>query len=124
MSDEKLIFDCAIRYTTRYDPAIWPNPKKFDPTRFLDVKLPSMAEGHLTPNQKKVFVPFGGGTRMCLGINLAYLELRLGLALFFRECRGASLAKSMSLDDMAPDHFFVSSPRGRKCLITLGNKHD
>lgn len=124
MRDEKLIFACAIRYTTRYDPAIWPNPKEFDPTRFLDVKLPSMAEGHLTPNQKKVYVPFGGGTRMCLGINLAYLELRLGLALFFRECRGASLAKSMSLDVMAPDHFFVSSPRGRKCLITLGNKHD
>lgn len=108
-----------IRYTTRYDSSIWPDPLKFDPTRFLDVKLPSMAEGNLTPAQKKVYVPFGGGTRMCLGINLAYLELRLGLALFFRECKGARLSTTMSPGDMIPDHFFVSSPRGRRCLVTL-----
>ncbi|GIZ42214.1 hypothetical protein CKM354_000549000 [Cercospora kikuchii] len=108
-------------YTTRYDPNIWPDPLKFDPTRFLDVKLPSMAEGTLTPVQKKVYVPFGGGTRMCLGMNLAYMELRLGLALFFRECRGARLSKTMSPEDMTPDYFFVSSPKGRKCLITLPN---
>lgn len=80
-----------------------------------------MAEGNLTPTQKKVYLPFGGGTRMCLGINLAYLELRLGLALFFRECRGARLSENMSSDDMLPDHFFVSSPKGRRCLIRLGD---
>lgn len=80
-----------------------------------------MVEGNLTPTQKKVYVPFGGGTRMCLGINLAYLELRLGLALFFRECRGARLSNSMLPDDMAPDHFFVSSPKGRRCLIELAD---
>ena len=81
-----------------------------------------MVDGNLTPTQKKVYVPFGGGTRMCLGINLAYLELRLGLALFFRECKGAALSKKMTLGDMTPDHFFVSSPIGRKCLITLADK--
>ncbi|KXT09850.1 hypothetical protein AC579_2080 [Pseudocercospora musae] len=107
-------------YTTRYDPSIWPDPLKFDPNRFLDVKLPSMAEGNLTPTQKKVYVPFGGGTRMCLGINLAYLELRLGLALFFRECKGARLSESMSAEEMVHDNFFVSSPKGRRCMITLG----
>ncbi|KAF2771253.1 cytochrome P450 [Teratosphaeria nubilosa] len=106
-------------YTTRYDPTIWPEPLKFDPDRFLDVKLPSMAEGNLTPAQKKTYVPFGGGTRMCLGMNLAYLELRFGLAFFFRKCRGARLSERMSPDDMAPDHFFVSSPKGRRCLIKL-----
>lgn len=94
---------------------------KFDPTRFMDVKLPSMSDGHLTATQKKVYVPFGGGTRMCLGMNLAYMELRLGLALFFRECRGAKLSTKMSSDDMTPDHFFVSSPKGRKCLVTLAS---
>lgn len=81
-----------------------------------------MAEGNLTATQKKVYVPFGGGTRMCLGIHLAYLELRLGLALFFRECRGAKLSGKMSEEDMVPDHFFVSSPRGRKCLVTLAGR--
>lgn len=80
-----------------------------------------MAEGNLTPDQKKVYVPFGGGTRMCLGINLAYIELRLGLALFFRECRGAKLSDNMTPEDMTPECFFVSSPKGRQCLITLDN---
>lgn len=106
-------------YTTRYDPSIWPDPLRFDPTRFLDVKLPFMAEGNLTSTQKKVYVPFGGGTRTCLGINLAYMELRLGLALFFRECQGARLSADMLDEDMTPEYFFVSSPKGRKCLITL-----
>jgi cytochrome P450 len=44
---------------------VWPDPTKFDPQRFLN--------GAPEPFS---FVPFGGGTRRCLGAAFATLELR------------------------------------------------
>jgi cytochrome P450 len=44
----------------------WPDPTRFDPTRFLNGGAPEPFS----------FVPFGGGTRRCLGAAFATLELR------------------------------------------------
>ncbi|XP_078620121.1 cytochrome P450 2D6-like [Branchiostoma floridae x Branchiostoma japonicum] len=52
------------------DPAYWPDPDRFDPERFLD------AEGNVI-NKPESFLPFSGGRRVCLGEQLARMELFL-----------------------------------------------
>jgi len=62
----------------------------------------------------------GAGSRVCLGIHLAYMELRLSAAEFFRECRGARLCESVTEKSMEMENFFLISPRGHRCDIKLG----
>jgi cytochrome P450 len=47
----------------------WPDPLRFDPTRFLDKKI-----------DPYVYFPFGGGTRRCLGMAFANYEMKVVLA--------------------------------------------
>jgi cytochrome P450 len=55
-------------YLSHRHPAVWENPERFDPTRFLG-KRPGPAE----------FYPFGSGARRCLGMHFALLEMRIVL---------------------------------------------
>ncbi|XP_059172322.1 cytochrome P450 3A24-like [Physella acuta] len=61
------------------DPRNYPDPHKFDPDRF-------------SPENSKqrdpiTFVPFGYGPRLCIGMRLAYLELKIGLVHVLRKVR-------------------------------------
>ncbi|XP_005406339.2 PREDICTED: cytochrome P450 2U1, partial [Chinchilla lanigera] len=51
------------------DPAIWENPDEFHPSRFLD------DQGQLLKTE--AFIPFGIGKRVCMGEQLAKMELFL-----------------------------------------------
>ncbi|GAB1210518.1 hypothetical protein APSETT445_009312 [Aspergillus pseudonomiae] len=55
-------------YFMHMDPTIFPNPETFNPERWLEA---SSKGERLT----KFLVPFTKGSRMCLGLNLAYSEL-------------------------------------------------
>ncbi|XP_078664360.1 cytochrome P450 2U1-like [Branchiostoma floridae x Branchiostoma belcheri] len=57
-------------YSLHMDPAYWPDPDRFDPGRFLD------AEGDVI-KKPEGFMPFSGGRRVCLGEQLARMELFL-----------------------------------------------
>eukprot|EP00058_Branchiostoma_floridae_P028116 XP_002613607.1 hypothetical protein BRAFLDRAFT_93650 [Branchiostoma floridae] len=57
-------------YSLHTDPAYWPDPDRFDPDRFLD------GEGHVI-GKPHSFMPFSGGRRVCLGEQLAKMELIL-----------------------------------------------
>jgi cytochrome P450 family 135 len=52
-------------YLTHRRPELWADPTAFRPERFLDGTPPPYA-----------FIPFGGGTRRCLGAAFATLEMR------------------------------------------------
>ena len=60
-----------------HDESIFPDSKKFLPERWLDGKQPRVS-------LEKYLVSFSAGSRACLGINLAYAELYLGLAAIWR----------------------------------------
>jgi cytochrome P450 len=64
---------------TQRDPRFWPDPMRFDPSRF-------------TPEQKAArpkfaYFPFGGGTRVCIGEGFAWMEGVLLLATLARRWR-------------------------------------
>eukprot|EP00058_Branchiostoma_floridae_P015866 XP_002601354.1 hypothetical protein BRAFLDRAFT_82722 [Branchiostoma floridae] len=54
-------------WSVHHDPEHFPNPGKFDPGRFLDAQGQYQRDDHV--------MPFGIGPRMCLGKQLAEMEL-------------------------------------------------
>ncbi|CAG8640413.1 78_t:CDS:2, partial [Acaulospora morrowiae] len=61
-------------HATSFDPTRHPNPYVFDPKRWLNVNLTSAALAN-GPQEKRDHFSFGGGRRICVGINLAECEL-------------------------------------------------
>ncbi|KAG6108951.1 hypothetical protein E4U14_003415 [Claviceps sp. LM454 group G7] len=99
----------AQSYTMHRDPAIFENPDVFDPQRWANP----------TKAMKEAFMPFGRGSRVCIGIHLAYIELRLATARFLLEFPNArvSAKEDMSDRDMDSTVYFLMSPKGKRCLI-------
>ncbi|MGH8572546.1 MAG: cytochrome P450, partial [Gammaproteobacteria bacterium] len=62
-------------YLAHHCSDIFPNPRKFDPGRFLDNRF-----------SRRHYFPFGGGTRRCLGSELAMLEIRIIISSLLRRC--------------------------------------
>jgi cytochrome P450 len=52
-----------------HDEKYWPAPEAFRPTRF--------APGQERPVQPNAYVPFGGGPRLCIGMQFALTEMQL-----------------------------------------------
>ncbi|KAF5563963.1 benzoate 4-monooxygenase cytochrome P450 [Fusarium phyllophilum] len=90
-------------------PEVFPNPYRFDPDRWLNP----------TAEMQDAYIPFGGGPGICIGIHLAYMELRVTTAAFFRKFRGAQVHPSMTKDDMELENYTLIAPKSHKCLITL-----
>ncbi|KAK6540727.1 hypothetical protein TWF694_008119 [Orbilia ellipsospora] len=62
-------------YIYHTNPAIFPDPLKFNPDRWL---------AQDTREQEKYWMPFSRGARICIGMNLAWAELELTLARLIR----------------------------------------
>lgn len=99
-------------YSMHRNPEVYPDPLRFDETRWLDPSL-------ITPEQKACFCPFGVGTRVCIGIHLARMELRLATAMLLRKCPNLKLAKNMDDSMMEMYNFFLAGPVGKRCEVTL-----
>ncbi|KAF9729565.1 hypothetical protein PMIN06_012637 [Paraphaeosphaeria minitans] len=99
-------------HTIHRHPDLWTDPLSFNGYRFLE-------KSTMTSAQKTAMHPFGAGSRSCIGLHLAWMELRLGAAMFFRDCRGARLAPCMTDEMMELDNRFLISPKGHCCFIVL-----
>ena len=71
------------------NPAIWKNPTDFDPDRFLTQKFSNYE-----------YVPFGGGTRMCLGTHFAMYEIKIVLVTFLLNCQLSNIPAKMAPNRM------------------------
>lgn len=60
-------------YLAHRRPDAWPNPERFDPTRFIDSRPGPFS-----------FFPFGGGTRRCLGAAFATYQMKIVLSELIR----------------------------------------
>jgi len=63
---------------------------------------------------------FGGSARMCVGQNVARIEILHAVSRFFRECEGVRLADSTTEESMAMVDYFAITPRGGKCVVVPG----
>ncbi|KAI1339775.1 cytochrome P450 [Xylariaceae sp. FL0016] len=88
---------------------VYPEPELFDPLRW---ETP-------TKQMKDHFMPFSHGSRNCIGMHLAQIELRLGIAHFFRAFPKATVSTLEGMQDKDMDQllYFVSSPASHRCLI-------
>jgi cytochrome P450 len=51
------------------DPALWPDPDRFDPLRFTPAAIAA--------RHKYAWIPYGGGAHMCLGLHFATMQTKL-----------------------------------------------
>jgi cytochrome P450 len=58
-------------WVTHRNPAIWPDPERFDPDRFSEARAKDRPRG--------AYFPFGAGQRQCIGSNLSMLEAAVAL---------------------------------------------
>jgi cytochrome P450 len=66
-------------YLTHRHPGYWENPEAFDPDRFL----PEHAAGR----PRHAYFPFGGGPRLCMGADMAMMEMLLIMAMVVQKYR-------------------------------------
>lgn len=65
-------------FSIHRDPEYWPDPERFFPGRFENPK---------STQNKFFYIPFGQGPRICLGMRLALLELKVSLVHVLRRVR-------------------------------------
>ncbi|KAF2165317.1 hypothetical protein M409DRAFT_67187 [Zasmidium cellare ATCC 36951] len=99
-------------YSAHRDPEVFPDPLEFNPRRWL-------GDEAAVASMKAALSGFGSGARSCLGIHLAYTELRLAAAEFFRRCQGSRLAESATPESMEFENFFLIAPRSDRCEIVV-----
>jgi cytochrome P450 len=76
-----MVIPCA--YLTHRLPHLYPEPEKFKPERFIGKKM--------DPYE---WIPFGGGTRRCLGMTFALYEMKIVVATVLSQCRDIRLESS------------------------------
>jgi cytochrome P450 len=68
-----------VPYVTHRHPDFWPDPERFDPTRFL----PEASR----QRPRWAYLPFGGGQRQCIGNHFAMMEAQFILAMVAQRFR-------------------------------------
>ncbi|KYN37695.1 putative cytochrome P450 6a14 [Trachymyrmex septentrionalis] len=61
------------------DPQYWENPEEYDPERFNSDRKHNI--------EKFTFLPFGEGPRICVGMRMAQLQIKAGLAMILKKYR-------------------------------------
>lgn len=64
-------------FAMQRDPALWPDPERFDPSRF--------EPQNMSARDRWTYIPFGSGPRTCIGDHFAMLETTLALATIIRD---------------------------------------
>ncbi|KAL4907585.1 hypothetical protein BDW74DRAFT_176336 [Aspergillus multicolor] len=98
-------------YSLHRDGEVFEDPEKFDPSRWENP----------TKAMKDAYMPFGAGSRNCVGLHLAKMELRLATASFFRAFPRARMSSKEGMNDGDMDMmlYFLLSPKGKRCLVEV-----
>ncbi|EKG10950.1 Cytochrome P450 [Macrophomina phaseolina MS6] len=99
------------------DPSIFPEPTAFRPERWLeDSDQVGVSDEERTKRKEEIarrrrfLVPFSKGTRQCVGMNLAYAEMYLGLAGLLKPGLGLELWETGEEDVRCAHDWFNPAP--------------
>src|SRR4051812_1607647 len=70
---------CSAPNVTHRRPDFWDNPEAFDPLRFLPERSKD--------RPRHAYFPFGGGPRLCMGVEMAMMEMTLIMAMVVQQFR-------------------------------------
>jgi cytochrome P450 family 135 len=101
-----LIAPCAFLIHRR--PDLYPNPRSFEPERFLD-----------WAPQPAAWLPFGGGPRRCLGANFARLQM---VTVLHRLCQRTRLTATSSHRETVRRRGIVFAP-SRGTRVVMAERH-
>jgi cytochrome P450 len=87
-------------YHLHHHPRLWADPSRFDPDRFSAERKGSIPDG--------AYLPFGLGTRTCIGKHFALMEAKLVLACTLRELS----LRDGTLKPVPRDMAVTLAPRG------------
>ncbi|KAF5286962.1 hypothetical protein FQR65_LT12421 [Abscondita terminalis] len=90
-------------YALHHDPEYYPEPEKFDPTRFSEEAVsgrPSLA-----------YMPFGAGPRVCTGIRIGLLQIKVALVTLLKSFRFSVNARTIEPLDFHNKNFALK-PKG------------
>ena len=91
----------ASQIVVHHDPRWWPDPLKFDPSRFT--------EAAKATRPKFAYFPFGGGARYCIGEGFAWME---GVLMLATVLQGWSLqVPDEGLEALPLEHKFTIRPK-------------
>lgn len=76
----KLTLVGASMSVVHRDPRWWPDPDRFDPTRFIDAD-------QVRARPRLAFMPFSSGQHFCLGTTMAYMAAQFFLTILFQKYR-------------------------------------
>ncbi len=97
-------------YSTHQRDDLYPNPKEFQPERFL--------ERQFSPYE---FLPFGGGSRVCIGASFALFEMKLILATILSHYQLELVSQRPERPKFAG---LISSPASGVKMIMRGRRQD
>lgn len=76
----KLTLVGACMSVVHRDPRWWPDPDRYDPSRFIDPE-------QVRARPRLAFMPFSSGQHFCLGTTMAYLAAQFFLTILFQRYR-------------------------------------
>jgi cytochrome P450 len=95
-------------YSLHRDPEVFPDPERFLPERWLSE----------TPQMNRLYVPFGAdGPRKCIGIHLAYVELRVILAGLFHRFDLQLVEENDTDTSMEMHELWLAAPQGQRLSV-------
>jgi len=98
-----------IDFTTAlHDKKLWGDPENFRPERWLPENL--------TPEQRKSWMPFSYGPRICIGMNFSLTEQRIFLVTMLKEFSQIKMAPNAVLQPSVKEGIF-SSPDKELCKV-------